>query len=368
MYANMPLEAKEFFRNWHSKLSSDEKKRLADIRVRQTLHDDGAGDGQDPFLGLISFHDMEKSAPSFGYSFLQLGFVVTQINLVFLTKWLLQFVSEFKDDASSIARETLMITNFALSFGTMLVKLFFRRASNEGSTRFLGSFILLSVYLALTPVLLTLTEPYADDTVATLASLFLTLHLFSHDYFPPKLEANRQVPPRVVSLNAGVVATVLLASRLDSVLTAFFGISIGLSVIDGIPRLRDFLWHQRPAIATKIFSVAALGSSCVHAFVLLYHEQCVSYFRERVHQDIGSPWNWTQFAPTSVETTAAYGICLLFLWVVCPVVYSYLHHKKIVITGSVNAKFWPQATLSLTHCLSLQAMGHRTCKSKPVGH
>ncbi len=57
-------------------------------------------------------------------------------------------------------------------------------SKRKAGSQFLGSFIMLSVYLALTPVLLTLTEPYADDMVANLVGLFLALHLLSHDYFP----------------------------------------------------------------------------------------------------------------------------------------------------------------------------------------
>lgn len=38
------------------------------------------------------------------------------------------------------------------------------------------------VLLATAPILLTLTKQFAKDTIYALTTLFLTLHLFTHDY------------------------------------------------------------------------------------------------------------------------------------------------------------------------------------------
>jgi hypothetical protein len=181
---------------------------------------------------------------------------------------------------------------------------------------------MLSVYLAMTPVLLTLTEPYADNTVGSLVSVLLAVHLFAHDYFPADPGPGCEASPSVVSLNAGVVATMLLASRLQSVLTAFFAISAGLAVVYGVPRLRARMWCQQPRAACHVFTALALASTGAEAVILLRWQE----------RDKDPDGGW------AMAVAATYVAGLFTLWVGCPFLYAYLHRFKIVLTGCVGSR------------------------------
>ena len=251
---------------------------------------------------------------------------------------------------------------------------------------------MLSVYLALTPVLLTLTEPYADDTVGTLAALFLALHLVSHDYFP---QSARPASPGAVSLNAGVVATVLLASRLHSTLVAFCSIVLGLAAVEGIPRFRDSLWRLKPAVAAKFFTAVALLLSMLH-FGLLFcggegeGEWKVGEVGDGKAQVRGAADSsglggdggglgtdnkfeeglWLSPSWCTQQQPAAAGLFLATLvafWVACPLLYVQLHHFKVVISGYVHSLVGSKiaspapAWLALVRVSVRRALFHMVC-------
>ena len=247
----MEVEAKDKFSLWHRALSADERLRRAALRRNLTLHSPlDSNDSDVAFMGLLQVHDCDsgKALPGFGTICQNLSFVVVQLNSTFFIKRLIQAFSYSRACGQDVEEtpnlEILIGVNLALSLAIVALKLKFgvvspplalasspTMAADSGNgrgdekrhvvthaitsteqdaipgrhtlgrrgrgSRYVDSSILLSVYLALTPVLITLTEPYANDTVDTLVWLFFALHLFSHDYFPADPGIAKDVSPGV---------------------------------------------------------------------------------------------------------------------------------------------------------------------------
>ncbi|XP_052788271.1 phosphatidylinositol N-acetylglucosaminyltransferase subunit C-like [Mya arenaria] len=85
----------------------------------------------------------------------------------------------------------------------------------------------------LSPVLLSLTETIATDTIYAMTAVMLIANLLCHDY-----GADAQMVSGVLSLNAGLFASVCLASRLHTTLHAFATVTFAVEIFALWPALR----------------------------------------------------------------------------------------------------------------------------------
>ena len=108
------------------------------------------------------------------------------------------------------------------------------------------------VLSALSPLLQSLTQSFASDTLFALVTVFAAVHLFSHDYdFINKPGARFN---GTLSLNSAIFLSVLLASRLQSSDQAFALVFFGIEVF-------AFLVHIQRRVRLRAFRafVAASG-------------------------------------------------------------------------------------------------------------
>lgn len=86
----------------------------------------------------------------------------------------------------------------------------------------------------LSPIYHTLTRSISSDSIWALTASLIILHLFLHDYSGPTTNAPRNLePPNLISnisLNASIMASLLIASRLPSRLSVFAFVLFSLQV------------------------------------------------------------------------------------------------------------------------------------------
>jgi phosphatidylinositol glycan class C protein len=94
--------------------------------------------------------------------------------------------------------------------------------------------LFIAVLLALSPVLKTLTSAYSTDTIIALTFVLCSLHLLLHDY--SYVSASRlTIFQGSFSLNAAILASILLASRLSSNFHVFSFVLFSFEVFAGVP-------------------------------------------------------------------------------------------------------------------------------------
>ncbi|CDP18208.1 unnamed protein product [Coffea canephora] len=95
------------------------------------------------------------------------------------------------------------------------------------------SFFITGLYL-LSPIYQTLTRSISSDSIWALTAALIILHLFLHDYSGPTVKAPGTVENPTftsnISLNASIVASLLIASRLPSRLHVFAIVLFSLQV------------------------------------------------------------------------------------------------------------------------------------------
>eukprot|EP00741_Cyanophora_paradoxa_P005643 tig00000923_g5470.t1 len=116
--------------------------------------------------------------------------------------------------------------------------------------------LLAFVLYELSPVLRTLTLTFSDDTIWALTVCLLLAHLLLHDY------ASAVPQHALVSMNAGMFAAVLLASRLPSDTHVFATTSLSLPLLVFLPLLRHRLrarWRLAHLALTASMAAAAVA-------------------------------------------------------------------------------------------------------------
>ena len=93
--------------------------------------------------------------------------------------------------------------------------------------------------LALSPVLMSLTDTISTDTIYAMTCCMFIIHLFSHDYSDESMQI-----PGVVSLNTAIFATACLASRLKSISNAFSLIFLSILLFAVLPNTRRYMRTQ----------------------------------------------------------------------------------------------------------------------------
>jgi phosphatidylinositol glycan class C protein len=139
-------------------------------------------------------------------------------------------------------------------------------------------FLLFLAVWILSPILKTLTEPLSDDTLLALTITLFAVHLLTQDYaFLSGLSAKFTAP---VSLNAAIFASVILVSRLPSVLHVFAIMIIAIELFALFPYLRRsvkssstklhlaFTWSAAAATAALLAPLSSAGA-VIYALILV---------------------------------------------------------------------------------------------------
>lgn len=125
----------------------------------------------------------------------------------------------------------------------------------------LHSFCLFTGFLVvLSPVLRTLTDPVSSDTIWAFTIGLLTIHLLFHDYRP---FSESRVFFSPISLNAGIFASVVLASRLSDIIDVFAFLFCSLTLFMGAPLIRHHLHQRLSTSAPSVFLFLVTGTFLV---------------------------------------------------------------------------------------------------------
>ncbi|KDQ13136.1 hypothetical protein BOTBODRAFT_111897 [Botryobasidium botryosum FD-172 SS1] len=105
---------------------------------------------------------------------------------------------------------------------------------------FKSSILVFLALLALSPVLKTLTEATSSDSIWALSAFLLGLNVLLADY-SSSFDRTTTKLTSVLSMNAGISASVVLASRLSSNLSVFALILFAVQLLALLPILRKYL-------------------------------------------------------------------------------------------------------------------------------
>lgn len=110
----------------------------------------------------------------------------------------------------------------------------------------------------LSPVLVTLTETVSTDTIYAMTTVMLLANLLFHDY-----GANAAMVSEALSLNAGIFASVCLASRLHTSWHAFAAVTFSLQIFGLFPafrrKLKAVFPNSQMILTILLISISSVG-------------------------------------------------------------------------------------------------------------
>ncbi|PFH32562.1 phosphatidylinositol n-acetylglucosaminyltransferase [Besnoitia besnoiti] len=117
----------------------------------------------------------------------------------------------------------------------------------------------------LAPILRTLTQAFSEDTVVCLSVVCLLVHAALTDYSyiyrnPGKVDESLR---RAMSINAALLANVVLASRLSSSTEVFAVLIFGIEIFALSPVLRRILWQRHPWAFVHVLTPALILSTAL---------------------------------------------------------------------------------------------------------
>ncbi|XP_026194096.1 putative phosphatidylinositol N-acetylglucosaminyltransferase subunit C [Cyclospora cayetanensis] len=120
--------------------------------------------------------------------------------------------------------------------------------------------IVFGVLRILAPVLQTLTQSFSDDTVISLTSICLLIHIALNDYSYVYRNHGTIDEPlgRLMSLNVALFASVLLASRLSTSTEVFAFLFFGIEIFALSPMARRYLLLWNPWACTYVVTPVLL--------------------------------------------------------------------------------------------------------------
>ncbi|KAL5018763.1 hypothetical protein ScPMuIL_004485 [Solemya velum] len=187
------------------------------------------------------------------------GVITQQLSSVCLFVVCFIYMSE-----SVLSPDVVLLTSFLLTLGGYIVNVVFCSHVDESRSKrkvlddvktammFSGCSVLLS------PVLVTLTETISTDTIYAMTTVMIIANLLFHDY-----GANAAMVSGAISLNAGIFASVCLASRLHTALHALATVTVALQVFGLWPDLRRNLKatsRSTHPIMTVVLGLLAIGT------------------------------------------------------------------------------------------------------------
>ncbi|KAJ2550674.1 glycosylphosphatidylinositol anchor biosynthesis, partial [Coemansia sp. RSA 1933] len=129
-----------------------------------------------------------------------------------------------------------------------------------------GALFIVFFLFGLSPVLRTLTEDTSSDTIWAMTVILFCVNLAFHDYSAGNISNIRF--PGSVSLNAAVLASVLLASQLDNNLSVFAFLAFSLKWFALFPIFRRYLKRISVAASTAVTVILALVATAMFAYIL----------------------------------------------------------------------------------------------------
>ncbi|CAG7851544.1 SubName: Full=Related to pig-c protein {ECO:0000313/EMBL:CCA67462.1} [Serendipita indica DSM 11827] len=158
-------------------------------------------------------------------------------------------LKERKSDPRYIIWISILL--FVIGYASWEALFFFQGSPlrKDSRSRVMRSAILVFLaLLALAPVLRTLTEATSSDSIWALSFSLFALHTLLADYTAPLPHDSHERLTSVLSMNAAISASVVLASRLDSDLSVFALILFALQVFALFPLLRRQLHYAPTAV------------------------------------------------------------------------------------------------------------------------
>lgn len=115
-----------------------------------------------------------------------------------------------------------------------------------------------------TPILQTLTSSFSDDTIHALVIFFSVVHLIFHDYlFINNSENESEVFEGTLSLNAAMLTSLLLASRLDQIEMVFGFVVLAIISFSFFPQIARLLKKRSNILHCYALLCKWLLASCL---------------------------------------------------------------------------------------------------------
>lgn len=225
----------------------------------------------DNYVDSSFLREMQKNLFVRSYNYwsvvLSTGCITQQINTVII------FVMCF------IYLQEKLLTSYLLntiSAVLLLVGYAFTVMTNCSACDIKALIIFCTAAFVLSPVLMSLTETISTDTIYAMTAIMLLAHLISYDY---ELHASTD---GVISFNAGIFATVCLASRLPNLLLGYSLIILSAFVFGMLPNmrreLRSHFFPYLDIIMTVVHFVCALALVCSKSFTVAILLFCGFFF------------------------------------------------------------------------------------------
>lgn len=196
---------------------------------------------------------------------------------------------------NEIQPQKMLLNSFVVTGVGYLIYIIYRGTNMEIARNVIEDsktvFTVLIFGYVFSPILYNLTDSISTDTVFSTTFIILFLHLLLHDY-----GIDGFLVSKTISLNFGIFASICLASRLSTPLHAFVLLVISAEIFVLKPLLFEKIWS--PSMILPVM--------CITTYYLL---------------DI------------SKVLLVAYFIILVFVNLICPLMFQKLHNHKCTIKG-----------------------------------
>ncbi|KAH9057476.1 phosphatidylinositol N-acetylglucosaminyltransferase [Lactarius vividus] len=201
-----------------------------------------------------------------------------------------ELMGHFESDAASSERRTCLSSSIQTQSREPIV---------PGARTVKASLLVFLALIALAPILRTLTAPTSADSIWALAAALFLVHAALADYTYSASPVQREPLTSVLSINAAISATVVLASRLHDDLAVFALMLFSVEAFALFPRLRR-RWQSTPApvqaLVTGTLGLAALAAPlpglCAAVLVsVTFGAPAVLIWAQQYKHEIRGPWD-----------------------------------------------------------------------------
>ncbi|KAH9053962.1 phosphatidylinositol N-acetylglucosaminyltransferase [Lactarius deliciosus] len=206
-----------------------------------------------------------------------------------------ELMGHFESDAASSERRTCFSSSIQLNPTN-------QSCSALGARMVKASLLIFLALIALAPILRTLTAPTSADSIWALAAALFLVHaaLADYTYSASPVQRERKRLTSVLSINAAISATVVLASRLHDDLAVFALMLFSVEAFALFPVLRRRLQQLTPAPVQALVTgalglaalVAPLPGLCAAVLVsVTFGAPAVLIWAQQYKHEIRGPWD-----------------------------------------------------------------------------